>query len=174
MRLPSQKIFVQTYDKVYLINVDDIIKCQSVSNYTIIHTISEEIVSSKTLKKYDELLHKYNFIRIHRSYLINPIHINCIEKKDGKGLLMMSNKIEISISYSKMNDLIKVLRTRLNFSEKLFSAPFYESSSPLKLTMHPDDHTECSESVSTASISKIENIHRLPLKNKHTGDIDAD
>ena len=58
-------------DKIHILNVKDIIRCESDNTYTSFFTITEnKIVVSKSIKKYDEMLSPMGFMRVMESCLI--------------------------------------------------------------------------------------------------------
>jgi two-component system, LytTR family, response regulator len=84
--------------KFILLEVKDIVYCESDCNYTVFTTVDDEkITVSKLLKDYDELLSDSGFFRVHRSSLINLKHIKRFEKQDG-GFVVMSNGDKIPAS----------------------------------------------------------------------------
>jgi two-component system LytT family response regulator len=104
------KIVLSDNANVHLIDINSIILCQAVGNYTHFFLQDErEIVISKTLKHYDELLGDNNFVRIHQSYLINLHHLDRINKRDG-GEVVMKNGVVIPISSRKKDALVDVLK----------------------------------------------------------------
>jgi len=105
----DQKIVLKTQDSIYVTKISDIIRCESDGNYTIIHlSNNSKILISKTLKEYDELLKDYNFIRIHKSHLIN---IDCIikyEKRDS-GVVYLNDGSKIPVSHRKKDLVVRAL-----------------------------------------------------------------
>ncbi len=95
---PDRKIILKTFDNVYLVKVQDIIHLTSDSNYTVFKLLNgEQIIVSKNLKEYDDLLSDSGFFRVHRSNLINLKHITRFEKNDG-GCVVMTNGDKIPAS----------------------------------------------------------------------------
>lgn len=73
LNIHADKIGIPTENGLIFISINDIALCKAESNYTEIYfvdTVRKEVVS-KTLKEFEKLLESYNFIRVHRSYLIN-------------------------------------------------------------------------------------------------------
>lgn len=97
----SQKVVFPVQEGLEFVNVNDIIRCQSDSNYTIIYLLEgQNIIVSKTLKQVEQLLNPFNFMRIHHSHLINPIFIKKYLK--GKaGLIVLEDGSQIPISRSR-------------------------------------------------------------------------
>ena len=53
------------------------------------------MLTSKTLKEYEEILCKHGFIRIHKSHIINKVHVVNFSA-DGFLTLIDNSKVEIS------------------------------------------------------------------------------
>ncbi len=110
----SRKIVLKTTENIYIVNIKDIIRCESENNYTIFFlNDNRKILISKTLKEYSELLERYNFIRIHRSHLINLNYIERFEKKDS-GLVYMKDKSKVPVSFLKKFLLLDSFEKFLN------------------------------------------------------------
>ncbi len=78
------KLTISTHSGHFIIHINDIKYCMSDSNYTNFHIVNNKIITaSKTLKEYEQLLFAHDFIRIHKSYLLNLKYIINIHKKDG-------------------------------------------------------------------------------------------
>jgi two-component system LytT family response regulator len=105
----QKKIVLKTAEKISLVEISDIIRCESDKNYTTFYVKNQsKIVVSRTLKEYDELLAPYGFFRIHQSHLVNLKHLTGLDKKDG-GYALMSDGSAVSVSYRKKEQLLKVL-----------------------------------------------------------------
>ena len=101
----KNKIAVPVSEGYEFIETNDILYCQSQNNYTLLFTVdNRKLVLSKTLKEFEKLLDKYFFIRIHKSYLINPNYMQKYYRNDG-GYLVMQDGKSIPVSKSK-KDLI--------------------------------------------------------------------
>ena len=102
----SQMIILKTLESIHLINVNDIVRCESDSSYTTFYISSgKKILVSKTLKEYDELLSASGFFRVHQSHLINLKQIDRFEKGDG-GYLVMKDKSIIPVSFRRKEALL--------------------------------------------------------------------
>jgi two-component system LytT family response regulator len=105
----QKKIVLKTAEKISLVEISDIIRCESDKNYTTFYLKNQsKIVVSRTLKEYDELLAPYGFFRIHQSHLINLKHLTGLDKKDG-GYALMTDGSAVSVSYRKKEQLLRVL-----------------------------------------------------------------
>lgn len=95
------KIALPISDGYEFIEVDDIMYCNSSSNYTSLFLADDKkIVVSKTLKEIEKTLEKFFFLRVHQSFLINPNYLKKYFHKDG-GYLIMKNDKEIPVSAQK-------------------------------------------------------------------------
>lgn len=107
----TKKIVLKTSDSVHIVNLKDIIRCESEKNYTHFFTIdNEKITVSRTLKEYNELLADYNFFRVHQSHLINMQHVKRYEKQNG-GMLIMNDNSSVPVAFRKKDDLMKIFRS---------------------------------------------------------------
>lgn len=105
-----KKIVLSTAEGTHLIDLQDIIRCESMDNYTKFFLKNEKpILISKTLKEYDELLKDSGFERIHQSHLINLNYLKSYIKADGGHVVMLDNS-ELPVSQRKrerLQDLLK-------------------------------------------------------------------
>ena len=93
----DSKLMVPTKEGMIFLKVNDIIRLQSESNYTLFYLIgNKKILVSKTLKNFEEKLLAYNFLRIHQSNLINLAHMKEIDHGDNFVLMTDGSKVEIS------------------------------------------------------------------------------
>ncbi|HRG52282.1 MAG TPA: LytTR family DNA-binding domain-containing protein [Bacteroidia bacterium] len=97
----SSKIALTTgRNEIEFVALNSIIYCEAEGFYTTFHLENQhEILVSKNLKEYEKLLPN-NFIRIHKSYLINKNKIKKIIRSDG-GYIVMDNKQMLPIGQKK-------------------------------------------------------------------------
>ncbi|MEQ3499503.1 LytTR family DNA-binding domain-containing protein [Tenacibaculum sp. SSH1-16] len=104
-----KKISLNTSDKIMVVNLDDIVRCQSDNNYTeFFMNDGQKILVGKTLKHFADMLKEYDFLRVHQSHLINIQFIKEFIKSDG-GYLVLKNKTTVPVSVRKKNEVINVL-----------------------------------------------------------------
>lgn len=100
------KIVVKTMSDIYLIQVEDIIYCESDKGYTTFYLVNQKkIVSSKSLGEYEDILPTSHFMRTHHSFLVNLNHVIRYEKRD-KNVLIMIEEHEISVSVRRREALM--------------------------------------------------------------------
>lgn len=107
--MDSPKIVLSTFDKIHIVNITDIVRCESDNYYTIFHFTEEKnLIVSKTLKEIEELLSGYNFIRPHKSHLVNLLYIKNFIKPDG-GSITMIDGTNVPVSRRKRESIIEML-----------------------------------------------------------------
>ena len=91
------KIAVPSSDGVHFFVVDDILRLEADSSYTNIHLVNQRpFLASKTLKHFEEMLEDFNFIRTHKSHLVNAKHITRISNDKEFVLLTDGTKVEVA------------------------------------------------------------------------------
>ena len=104
------KIAIPTMEGLQMLFVENIIRCSSDSNYTILFLKNKQkVIASRTLKEIEEMLEDYPFLRVHHSYVVNLNEIEKYIKGDG-GYLLMSDGSNIDVSRSRKEALIKKLK----------------------------------------------------------------
>jgi two-component system LytT family response regulator len=110
-----KKIAISTATTIIVLEIEKIIYLQSDGPYTkFTSKDNPEILSSKHLKEYEDLLTEFGFFRIHRSYLVNLSEIKQYSKSDG-GYVIMSNGDRVDVSDKKKNELINKLSSQVIF-----------------------------------------------------------
>ncbi len=96
-------------DGLEMVHVNEIVLCESDSNYTTLHTRDgKRLVISRTLKEFEDLLLGDHFQRIHNSYLVNINHIKKYIRGDG-GEVVVSNDMTIPVARRKKQELLDSL-----------------------------------------------------------------
>lgn len=105
-----QKLVLRTADKIYSVNVQDIVHCESDKNYTTFHFIdSPALIVSTNLKEYETLLAPNNFFRTHKSHLINMAYFDHFVKSEGGNTIVMKDKTSIPLSVRKKDEFLILL-----------------------------------------------------------------
>lgn len=103
------RIVLSTAEKLHVVATDDIIRCESDNYYTIFYfTNGKKLMVSKTLKENEEMLAEYNFIRPHKSHLVNLKYVTGMNKTDG-GSIVMSDGSEVPVSRRKREKITEIL-----------------------------------------------------------------
>lgn len=105
-----QKLVLKTSDKIYSVNIQDIVHCESDKNYTTFYFIdAPTLVVSTTLKEYENLLKPFNFFRSHQSHLINMSYFDHFIKSDGGNTIIMKNKSKIPLAVRKKEEFLMII-----------------------------------------------------------------
>jgi two-component system LytT family response regulator len=90
------RLALPTKEGVHFLQPADIIRCEAVGNYTKFFVSGNKTyMISRTLGEYDVLLTPHNFIRTHKSHLVNKKFISFVDH-DGFAILKDNSKIEVS------------------------------------------------------------------------------
>lgn len=91
-------------DGLVFVLLDDILFFEADGSYTKIIMKSEQLLVSKKIKEFDELLtNDDRFYRTHRSYLINLRHIVRYSKKEG-ATVFFENESTASVAREKVKE----------------------------------------------------------------------
>lgn len=106
---PHERLALHTQDKIHIVNISDIIRCESNVNYTEFHFAGgKKLLVTKTLKDFEDLLADQGFYRVHQSHLINTRYIKEFVKTDG-GYLLMNDGCNVPVSTRKRPEVMKML-----------------------------------------------------------------
>ncbi|WP_298224054.1 LytTR family DNA-binding domain-containing protein [Flavobacterium sp.] len=105
-----QKLILKTADKIYSVNIQDVVSCEADKNYTTFNFINApQLVVSTNLKEYETMLTPFHFFRTHKSHLINMAYFDHFIKADGGNRIVMKNKLTIPLSVRKKEDFLILL-----------------------------------------------------------------
>ncbi len=103
-----RRIALTSSDHLIFTDVNDVIYCESDSNYTTFFlSTGEKVIISKTLKDVQEMLEGEDFFRIHASYLVNVKHVSKFTRGDG-GFVVMSNNQQLAVSRKKKDEFFQL------------------------------------------------------------------
>ncbi len=103
----TSRISITDSKGIHVVKTADILYCVSDGNYTtFMMQDGREIVISKNLKHFETKLDSYDFLRIHKSYLINLNHIDFLIKEQG-GYVTMRNGKSLPVSRNSKKELYK-------------------------------------------------------------------
>jgi len=92
-----------------IVNIDEIIRISGNGNYADLYLnngIKKTV--SKVLKYFEHLEQNPNFLRVHKSHIINTNFIAAYKKGRG-GILVMSDNSEVEVSANKKQELLEAL-----------------------------------------------------------------
>jgi two-component system LytT family response regulator len=101
------KIALPVLNGMEFIEVNNIIKVQGENVYSIFFLMDgKKIVVSRTLKETEQLLSRWSFMRVHKSFVINLRYIKRYTKGEG-GVVELSDGSEVEVSRRSKNEFLK-------------------------------------------------------------------
>jgi two-component system, LytTR family, response regulator len=97
--LQSQRVVVKNGSKIKIIPAHDIFFLEAADDYVKIHTQEGYYLKNKTMNHFEQVLDKSQFVRGHRSYIVNVQQITRIDpyEKDGHVAVLRSGaKVPVS------------------------------------------------------------------------------
>ncbi|NQY04640.1 MAG: response regulator transcription factor [Flavobacteriaceae bacterium] len=108
-KIVEGKITIPQQDGFEVLNIQDIVYCKADDNYTEIYLENRKILVSKTLKYFEEALKASNFVRVHKSFLVNVNAVVKYRKGKGGSVVLQTNK-EIQVAPSKKAELLSYFK----------------------------------------------------------------
>lgn len=101
------KILVPTINGFELLDVEEIIRCESDINYTTLFLKDKKkLLVARTLKEFESLLQDHNFFRVHNSHLVNLQFIKSYHKGKG-GVVYLSDGSQVEVSSRRKDDFLR-------------------------------------------------------------------
>jgi len=108
-----RRIILPTADNLHIVELNDIIRAEADSNYTIFRLAAgKKIMVSRTIKEFDGMLAGSGFIRVHQSVLVNIIHIDKFVKRGG-GHLQMKDGSTVPVSPTLKKKVLLAIQEHL-------------------------------------------------------------
>ncbi len=108
--MQRDRIVVKSGSKIKIIPVLDIYYLEASDDYVKIHTAEGSFLKTKTLTYFDKQLDPQQFVRSHRSYIINIQQVNRIdvhEKESHVAILKSGHQVPVSQSgYSRVRQVL--------------------------------------------------------------------
>lgn len=97
----DMRLCLPTFKGFVIVKLDEIVYCEAERSYTVFHLGNGKTITvSKPLLDYDSLLKDTVFLRVHKSFLVNLMHVREYQRGEG-GFIIMSDKAEIEVSRRK-------------------------------------------------------------------------
>ena len=104
----NKRLVLRTLEQIYIVNIKDIVRCQADNTYTTFHIVNgENILVSKGLKEYEDILCENGFFKIHQSHIINLQFLRKIDKSTEE--VILSDKTRLPLSQRRKQDLLQIL-----------------------------------------------------------------
>lgn len=101
------KLALSTMEGVFFFEPASIIRCEGENNYTRFYFPDRKpLLVSKTMKEYEEILADHQFIRVHKSHLVNKKFVRYLDKE---GLLWLTDGSHIAVSRRKKEEVMREL-----------------------------------------------------------------
>lgn len=111
-KVSDYRLAVATTEGTFFYHPDDIIRCEADGNYTKFFLKNQKpIITSKTLKEYDEMLAEQNFLRVHRAHLVNKKYVVSFS---GDHEIKMKDDSVIEVSRRRWDAIKQVLLAASN------------------------------------------------------------
>lgn len=109
-RTSIKKITLPSGQGYRLVDIDEIIRIEADSNYSVFHLNNlEKIAVSKILKDYEEILPEERFVRIHKSSIVNLKYVKEYNSKNGLQVVL-ANGEAINVSRRRASDFFDAIK----------------------------------------------------------------
>ncbi|WP_165041906.1 LytTR family DNA-binding domain-containing protein [Dysgonomonas sp. ZJ709] len=106
----QERIAVKNGQKIDVIMVSEIVYLKAEGDYVMIHSVKGKYLKEQTMKSFEEFLPSSQFVRVHRSSIVNVDFIAQIELYDKQNqLLKMQNGAQVKVSINGYRILKKTL-----------------------------------------------------------------
>jgi two-component system, LytTR family, response regulator len=106
----EMKLCIPSVKGFQVVDLKNILYCEASGSYTNFYFTDKHIVcSAKTIHEYEELLSDAGFVRVHKSYLINLLHVKEYIRGEG-GAVLLSNGAEVEVSRRKKDFFISRMK----------------------------------------------------------------
>ncbi|PCJ87875.1 MAG: carbon monoxide dehydrogenase [Hyphomicrobiales bacterium] len=110
--IPVNLIPYQKNGQTQFVPLSEVAAVRAEGHYSILYVGAQKLFCQWTISTAEERLPEENFIRCHRSYLINPNHVSGFERKKDNGICLFDNNPglgPVPVSRSRMNEVRQVL-----------------------------------------------------------------
>jgi two-component system LytT family response regulator len=107
-----QKLAVPTSNGLVMVNTEEIIHLEASESYTTLFlSTGKRLVSSKTIKVYEDHLSPKDFYRVHKSHIINVTHhLKEFNRTEGN-MAVMSDGTHVPVSRRKVTEFVDYIST---------------------------------------------------------------
>ena len=105
-----KRIILSTQEMISVVDLKDIIRCEANVNYTRFFIDGQkDMLISRTLKDFEEELSDCDFMRVHKSHLINLRFVKGYDKREG-GSIVLADDVRVPISPRKRDQFMEQLK----------------------------------------------------------------
>ncbi len=110
LRNHFDRISLPSSDGLIIVDIREIIRIEAASNYSLVYLLNgDNIIVSKAVSQFEEILTGLNFMRIHNTHLINLNYVKKYTRGQG-GMVTLSDGTHIAVSRSRKNDFLEALK----------------------------------------------------------------
>jgi two-component system LytT family response regulator len=111
----NMKLCVPSLKGFQVVELNDILYAEAAGNYTNFYFANQHpICTSKPIHEYEELLGDAGFVRIHKSHVVNLLHVKEYLKGEG-GSVILSNGKEIEVARRKKDAFLSKMKEFYRF-----------------------------------------------------------
>ena len=105
----NQQIKVHFSNRWIKIPLKSIVRLQGECNYTYVYTENREYIAARTLKNFEKLLGEENFIRVHKSHIVNMMFVQGVDIQKNAGEIRIEGGGHLEVSRRRLKDVINKL-----------------------------------------------------------------
>ena len=106
----NMKLCIPSIKGFKVVDLADLLYAEAAGNYTNFHFSNHAtICSSKPIHEYEELLSDVGFARIHKSFLVNLLHVKEYIRGEG-GSVILSNTKKVEVARRKKDEFLEKMK----------------------------------------------------------------
>jgi two-component system LytT family response regulator len=105
----NQQIKVYYSNRWIKIPFKNIVRLQGECNYTYVYTENKEYIAARTLKNFERLLGEDNFVRVHKSHIVNMRFVKGVDIQNNAGELRIEGGGHLEVSRRRLKNVINKL-----------------------------------------------------------------
>jgi two-component system LytT family response regulator len=112
LRQPANdfRLALSTGEGAFLFDPKDIMRIEGSNNYSRFFFVNHpSLLVSHTIKEYEDLLTEYNFLRVHKSHLVNRTYIRQIDRDY---ILWLTDGSQVAVSRRRMDVISQALKNK--------------------------------------------------------------
>jgi len=105
----EDSIAIPTSEGMELVQIKQIVRVESLSNYSKLYLVTgQTFVVTRLLKEFEEMLSGYRFYRVHHSHVINLFYVKKYIRGEG-GQVVLQNGETIDVARRKRDEFLKLI-----------------------------------------------------------------
>ena len=108
---PARRLFVREAGRVIPVRATDIVRLEASDDFVYVHTITERYRMGVPLQQIAERLEPTQFVRVHRSHIVNMDHVASFSPYDGSRIQVRLRNGTIIVASRQCSRLLRELGT---------------------------------------------------------------